>query len=145
MKRLKILLVEDDDYQAELISYSIEKIELIESVQRAHNGEEGLKALEELKQTGTLPDMIVLDLNMPKMGGIEMLTIVKKDEDLQFIPVVILSTSDTDKDKQAAYRNHANSFLMKPMGIDEYSNLFEDFARYWCQRNKFVVPKRPSR
>ena len=86
-----------------------------------------------------MPDLILLDLNMPGMGGKELLKLVKADEELRSIPVVILTTSDADKDILESYELQASGYIKKPVSIDEFAVVMRDLSEYW-----FVICKRVS-
>ena len=113
-----ILLVEDDAADAMLIRDVLLERAPEHSVTRA---EDGLAALQRLNDPGLpRPDLIVLDLNMPRMNGHELLEILKQDEALKAIPVVVLSTSQAPQDIVGAYRRHANAYIAKPVNLDQF-------------------------
>jgi two-component system response regulator len=84
-----------------------------------------------------LPDLILLDLRLPKVDGIDVLRRIKHDELLKAIPTVILSTSSAPADLRRAYQNGAGSFLVKPVGFDNFMKLMETFGFYWLEWNQF--------
>jgi two-component system, chemotaxis family, response regulator Rcp1 len=86
------------------------------------------------------PDAIILDLNIPKIDGLEVLRQVKSDPELQSIPVVVLTSSEDAADRQTAYRNYANSFLAKPVGGEAYSDMLVAIREYWANRNEPLKP-----
>jgi chemotaxis family two-component system response regulator Rcp1 len=101
----------------------------------------GAEALNFLKQEpphgdAPRPDIVVLDLNLPNRSGIEVLECIKTDPDLKIIPVVLLTSSDSRGDIEAAYRNHANAYLVKPMDIDECESLAEQLEAFWLHTAK---------
>ena len=114
-----ILLVEDDAADAMLIEEAL----LEQGVARTlHTAVDGVAALEHLRTPGVdRPDLIVLDLNMPRMNGRELLAVLKADERLKVIPVVVLTTSSAPQDIAEAYRSHANAFITKPVTLDEFA------------------------
>ena len=83
------------------------------------------------------PDIILLDLRLPKVDGLEVLKTIKADKDIGHIPVVILTTSQTEKDVTQAYDNHANSYLVKPVDYTQFSKLMETFGFYWLAWNQY--------
>jgi CheY-like chemotaxis protein len=118
-RRCDILLVEDDAADAMLIEEA-----LLEhgTARILHKAVDGIAALEHLRAPGTdRPDLIVLDLNMPRMNGRELLAVLKTDERLKVIPVVVLSTSSAPEDVAEAYRGHANAFITKPVTLDAFA------------------------
>lgn len=113
-----ILLVEDDAADALLIRDALLDRAPDHVITRV---EDGLAALRRLNDPGLpRPDLIVLDLNMPRMNGHELLDILKKDEALKVIPVVVLSTSQAPKDVLGAYKRHANAYIAKPVNLDHF-------------------------
>lgn len=78
-----------------------------------------------------LPDLILLDLNLPRMDGRELLQEIKSSARLRQIPVVILTTSNAPRDRQSAYDGHANSFVTKPVDLDDYAQMIQDLVHYW--------------
>jgi CheY-like chemotaxis protein len=111
---------------------------------------DGVELLDYLKRHGKyedpssapFPDLILLDLNMPKKDGREVLREVKADQCLQSIPVVILTTSTEENDIQLCYRSGANSFMTKPVGFDRWIEGMRTLASYWFEWN-LIPPKRP--
>ncbi len=103
------------------------------TLQRVTDGTEGLAYVraEVPFQDRQRPDLILLDLNLPKLDGHELLGQLKADEDLRAIPVVILTTSQAEIDKDRAYHNHANSYLTKPVDADAFQEMIQDLKLYW--------------
>ncbi len=131
-----VLLVEDDETHAELVMRCFEDLELA----RVHWVEDGREALDYLFQRGkhsdsVRPDLILLDLRLPKTGGHEVLQRIKGCDDLRCIPVVVLTTSSNKDDVMKAYLYHANSYIVKPIGFDEFYRTVKDVGIYWLKRN----------
>ncbi len=82
------------------------------------------------------PDVILLDLRLPKVDGLEVLRILKEDSNLRRIPVVILTTSNAERDIAQAYSRHANSYLVKPVDFEKFRQMMVDLGEYWMQWNK---------
>lgn len=119
MRPYHVLLVEDDHGDALLIEEVLEAGDPPPSLARAENG---VQALEYLRDAGRArPDLIVLDLNMPLMGGAQLLDEVKRDELLRRIPVVVLTTSASPEHVEAAYRSHAAAYVVKPGSLDTFN------------------------
>ena len=100
----------------------------------------GVKAIEYLLNLGEYadairPDLVLLDLNLPKVSGHEVLEQVKSDESLQSIPVVVLTTSANEHDISMAYRHKANSYLTKPADFQKFQSMIHDLKAYWTQWN----------
>ncbi|MFB7945486.1 response regulator [Kitasatospora phosalacinea] len=113
-----ILLVEDDPADALLIEEALLDRGEARSITQVSDG---LAALERLRDPSLAhPDLIVLDLNMPRMNGRELLGVLKSDDDLKIIPTVVLTTSGAPDDISAAYRNHSNAYITKPVNLDDF-------------------------
>ena len=121
-----VLLVEDNPGDARLVREalkgSIEPLDL--SI--ASDGQEALDMLNTLR-----PDIILLDLNLPKIDGRDVLKTIKSDPKLKRIPVVVLSTSESETDINDAYDAHANSYIAKPLDFTQFTNIVHDIQRYW--------------
>ena len=128
MKKLNILLIEDNLIEIMKMKRTLSLLKLEHTMQEAKNGEE---ALEILQDKSNFPDLILLDLNMPKMSGIEFLSILKKDEDIQHIPTVILTTSDNQKDLEECYKIGVSGYVLKPLKYDDYVHKIEAVLSYW--------------
>lgn len=132
-----ILLVEDDPAHAKLLIRQLMDDESGLSVDRVEDGE---SALQYVRREGAYrarprPDLILLDLRLPRMSGLDVLHALKADSDLQVIPVVMLTTSDSDCDVIEAYRLGANSYLVKPIDYDQYRRMVRDLSAYWSSWN----------
>ena len=106
---------------------------------RLHVASDGPEAIAFLKQQGEhnhspRPDIILLDLNLPKMDGREVLAVIKKDKDLATIPVLVLTTSESDADVSASYRLHANCYLRKPTHWDAFDSIVQGINDFWLTR-----------
>jgi len=139
-KPLVILLVEDNPDHTELVMRSLEGHRVANNIFHVADGEKALDYLfrrgefEDSKKSPS-PDIILLDLRLPKIDGLEVLKEIKSNEALRRIPVVILTTSEAEKDLAAAYDYHANSYLVKPVDFDKFSNLMDDLGFYWLAWN----------
>lgn len=128
-RALRILLVEDDDDHALLTMNVLQSQPAGHVVDRVADG---VRALEHLQnRSNPLPDLIVLDAKLPRMGGLELLRIIKADERLRLIPVVILTTSASEGDRLEAYHEHCNSYLVKPVTFDAFAALIQGLSTYW--------------
>ncbi|MEV4950012.1 response regulator [Streptomyces sp. NPDC053755] len=123
-----VLLVEDDVADAMLIEEALSERGARNLVQVT----DGVAALEHLRAPGTpRPDLIVLDLNMPRMNGRELLKVLKTDEDLQSIPVVVLTTSTAPDDVTGAYSSHANAYVTKPVNLAEFEQAVQSIDAFY--------------
>lgn len=144
-----ILLVEDRDDDILLIRRAFAAARLTVPLQVVRNGQE---AIEYLLGTGKysdrdeypLPDLILLDLKMPKMGGIEFLRWIKRQEKLKALRIIVLTSSQDISDVNAAYREGANSFLVKPLEFINYPAMMSTLAAFWLGDNQGPILERPS-
>ena len=127
-KSLKILLVEDNLIEIMKLKRTISLLDLDHILQEANNGEEALGILE---NTSNLPDIVLLDLNMPKISGIEFLKIIKQNDDLKHIPVIILTTSSNQKDLLECYKTGMSGYVLKPLKYEDYVKKMETVLAYW--------------
>ena len=125
---LKILLIEDDMIEVMKLNRAISSLNLHHDIIEANNGEEALKILE---QKDRLPDIILLDLNMPKINGIEFLKILKNDDHLKFLPTVILTTSNNKRDLLECFKTGIAGYVLKPLKYDDYVSKIEKLLAYW--------------
>ena len=113
---------------------------------RLHLAADGIEAMAFLKREGAhadapRPDLILLDLNLPKMDGREVLALIKKDNSLKIIPTIILTTSDAESDVIISYQLQANCYLRKPAHWDAFDNLVRSINAFWLTRAKLPQPK----
>lgn len=133
MNRINILLVEDNEQDALLISEALEEQGFLKELQHVVNGAEAMKFLrkEAPYDNSNLPDLILMDINMPIMDGHEALQKIKSLEDFKHIPVLILTTSSRKEDILKAYKEQSSSYLVKPDDIFELDQLAEAIKIYW--------------
>jgi two-component system response regulator len=140
-KLVSFLLVEDDDDHAELVIRSLQNHRIANTI---HHVKDGAEALDLLFQRGSYvdfprPDIILLDLKLPKVDGHEVLRAVKSDIHLRVIPVVVLTTSTAESDKSRAYAEYANSYLVKPLDFKCFQKLAEELNLYWGLWNQAPI------
>ena len=124
-----ILLVEDDKVDAMTVKRSLREIHVTNDVVVAGNGEDALQFLRQ--PNAELPCIILLDLNMPKMNGLELLQIIKKDHSLKKIPVVVLTTSKNDQDKFESFDLGVAGYMIKPVDYQQFVDVVRTINLYW--------------
>lgn len=138
-----VMLVEDNADHAELVIRTMENHQIPTRILHIADGESALDYLLRRNHysdpaNSPRPHIILLDLRLPRVDGLEVLRIIKEAEQLRNIPVVILTTSEAEKDLIHAYENYVNSYLVKPVGFEDFSNLMNDLGIYWLGWNKQV-------
>jgi CheY-like chemotaxis protein len=130
---VSFLLVEDDEDHAELVIRSLDNHRIGNKIHHVRDGAQALEYLflDPAKRSDPLPDIILLDLKLPKIDGHEVLKRIKSDPQLRVIPVVVLTTSDAESDRARAYEEHANSYLVKPLDFENFRKMTEDLNLYW--------------
>lgn len=137
---LNILLVEDNDDHAELVMRSLSRLD---GVDRIVHVSDGAQAIEYLFREGEysnriyepLPNLILLDLRLPKVDGLTVLKTIKESDKLSIIPTVVFTSSEAEKDINLAYKYHANSFVVKPLDAARFKTLMQEIENYWRQLN----------
>ncbi|MCG8733666.1 response regulator [Tenacibaculum finnmarkense] len=127
-KIMNVLLIEDTIIEIMKMKRTVSFLKLQHTITEAKDAEIALKILEE---KSNLPDLILLDLNMPKISGIEFLSIIKNDDTLKHIPTVILTTSDNQKDLEECYRIGVSGYILKPLKYEDYVAKIEVVLSYW--------------
>lgn len=135
MDSVEILLVEDNPGDIELTREALTSGKLKNKLNVVEDGEAALNYLFKRSpyESATIPDLILLDLNLPKVSGREVLTEIKADQQLSSIPVVILSSSEDSADIEKAYRLNANSFVTKPVRIDDFIRVAQAIEHFWIK------------
>ncbi len=140
-KLIKILLAEDNDDDIVMIQDAFARSRIINSFDVVKNGEEALKFLRKEGQYADRdrPGLILLDINMPKKNGFEVLEALKQDTRFDYIPVIMLTTSEREEDIVKSYKEGACSYITKPVNFNNFSKVIEQFALYWA-----LISKIPS-
>ena len=132
MQQIHILLVDDNEGDILLTREALEEARIINKISIAYDG---IQAIDLLKKSarvaGTMPDLILLDINLPKMNGTEVLSTIKSDPDLRRIPVIMLTTSSSEKDILASYDNYANCYITKPVDLDRFMDVVRTIEDFW--------------
>ena len=136
-KQRPLLLVEDDNVDALTVKRALEDIGVIDTLVHLSNGQEALDYLQ--SGVNPLPCLILLDLNMPRMNGIEFLEESRKDEAICRIPVVVLTTSDEDRDIEGTFAYSVAGYMVKPLEYDRFVEIVRTINDYWSL-NVLPVP-----
>lgn len=133
VRAIEILLVEDNPGDADLAREALEQSKI---KNKLYVAEDGIDAMAFLKKKGLYadaprPNLIILDLNLPRMDGREVLAEIKKDDNLKRIPVVILTTSKADEDILRSYNLHANCYITKPIAFDQFMKVVHSIEDFW--------------
>lgn len=142
VKAINILLVEDNPGDIELTKEAFAQGEITSTIEVVTDGEQAMAFLH--KEGGyasaTTPDIILLDLNLPKKDGREVLSEIKSDDQLKKIPTIILTTSQADEDVNNAYENHANCYIRKPVDMEQFIHVAHRIEEFWLS-----IVKLPNR
>jgi len=137
---VEILLVEDSDADAELIIRALRKSSLVNKVVRLRDGVEAIEFVFHegvfSKRGGGQPRLILLDLKMPRLGGIDVLRRLKGDERTKLIPVVVLTSSAEEQDVLDSYKLGVNSYLVKPVEFSAFTSVITQTGLYWAVMNR---------
>ena len=140
---VEILLVEDNPGDHRLTQEALHEGKVYNNL---HWAKDGVEAIDFLKRRGRFkdaprPDIILLDLNLPKKDGREVLSEIKQDDDLRYIPVVILTTSKAEEDVLKSYHLHANCYVTKPVDLEKFITVVQSIDRFWLTVVTLPTPK----
>jgi CheY-like chemotaxis protein len=140
MRTVHILLVEDNEGDVLLTQEAFENAKVSNKISVVRDGQEAINFLnkEGIYSNENEPDFLLLDINLPKINGIEVLQFIKEDINLRHIPVIMLSTSCADKDIMSSYEHHANCYITKPLNVENLFNVISQIQSFW-----FSVAKLP--
>jgi CheY-like chemotaxis protein len=138
----KLFLIEDNEGDILLISEALEDLHVPLQVSFAKDGQEAVSFFNSCINGGLdlLPDLVLLDINLPRKNGQEVLQFIKSSTDLKQVPVIMLSTSSSHQDILESYQNQANSFISKPVGAEGYQDIFQKIEDFW-----FSLAQLPSK
>lgn len=142
IKQIEILLVEDNEGDVGLVEEVFQEAKIRNKLYVAEDGEEAMLFLRKEEQFSDVPrpDIILLDLNLPKKDGREVLKEIKEDDNLKRIPVVVLTTSKAEEDILKSYNLHANSYITKPVDFNQFIRVIKSIENFWLD-----VVKLPSK
>ncbi len=130
-----ILLVEDNPMDLDLTLRAFARRRIVNPIQVARDGEEALAWLPRWGAGEPLPLVVLLDLKLPRIDGLEVLRLLRADPVSRDLPIVVLTSSAEDRDVQEAYRLHANSYIVKPMDFEKFMHVAAQIELYWCLLN----------
>lgn len=130
---LTILLAEDEPADAALVKSALKDTQIPSELHHVADGREAMDFLQRKSPFAKAPrpDVVLLDLNMPRMDGREVLRAIKEDPELRAIPVVVLTTSDVERDVESSYQSGAAGYAVKPIDVDKFFALIRDIELYW--------------
>jgi CheY-like chemotaxis protein len=143
MKPIHILLVEDNEGDILLTREALEDAKIITTLSVAKDGKEAIDFLSHQgKHTDApLPDLLLLDINLPKKNGHEVLKYIKEDENLKHIPVIMLTTSSSERDINSSYGNYANCYITKPVEVNDFITVVSTIENFWISIVKLPTKK----
>ncbi len=140
MKPIHILLIEDNEGDIVLTQEAFEESKLINKISVIRDGKEAIRFFDNLKDHAEKPDMVLLDINLPKVNGHEILKHIKSHEKHKSIPVIMLTTSSSETDILQSYENHVNCYVTKPIDIGEFIKAMSKIEDFWI--NIVSVPSK---
>lgn len=133
MKTIHILLVEDNEGDILLTTEALQEGKIFNKISVVRNGEQAMDFLKKRNEyaDAELPNLILLDINMPRQNGHEILKLIKADSNIKHIPIIMLTTSSSEKDIQTAYKNYANCYIIKPVDVNDFINAITKIEDFW--------------
>ena len=130
---IHILLVEDNEGDILLATEALRAGKIANEISVVKDGQDAIDFLQRTNgyESAIIPDLILLDINLPKIDGKEVLSVIKQDEKLRVIPVVVLTTSSAQEDILDAYYNHANCYITKPVDLDKFLDIVHKIENFW--------------
>ncbi len=140
MKSINILLIEDNEGDILLTTDAFEECKIVNQVTIIRDGKAAIDFFENLKSNGSKPDLVLLDINLPKMSGQEVLIYLKSNAKFKHIPVIMLTTSSSEKDIVTSYKNHVNCYITKPVDVNDFITAISKIEDFWL--NIVSIPKK---
>jgi CheY-like chemotaxis protein len=131
MKMINILLVEDNEGDVLLTMEAFEESKIVNKITAIKDGKEAINYFEALTNKGEIPHLVLLDINLPKVSGHEVLMYIKNNERFKSIPVIILTTSSSEKDILQSYKNHVNCYITKPIDVSDFMKAIMKIEDFW--------------
>lgn len=132
-KPVEILLIEDNMGDNKLTTNVFREAAVPNNIHRVTNGEDAMKYMNQEGEFKGVehPNIIILDLNIPKKDGREILKEIKEDSKLKYIPLIVLTTSESEQDIKNTYEHYANAYITKPLDLDDFSRVIKSIEKYW--------------
>jgi CheY-like chemotaxis protein len=140
MKAIHILLVEDNEGDILLTTEALEEFKIINELTVIKDGRAAIDFFKALVSADEIPDLVLLDVNLPKMSGQEVLMFIKNNDKFKQIPVIMLTTSSSEKDILASYKNHVNCYITKPIEVSDFIKAIGKIEDFWI--NIVSIPNR---
>jgi CheY-like chemotaxis protein len=140
MKTINILLIEDNEGDIFLTKEAFEESKLVNQITVIKDGKEAINFFEELDEPSKAPDLVLLDVNLPKVSGQEVLMYIKNNDKYKSIPVIMLTTSSAEKDILQSYKNHVNCYITKPIDVSDFIHAMTKIEDFWI--NIVSVPRK---
>ena len=138
MNSINILLVEDNEGDILLTTEAFEESRIANAMKVMRNGEDAINFFKGLSHKSQYPDLILLDVNLPKLNGHEVLVFLKNDDKFKSIPVIMLTTSSSEKDIALSYQNHVNCYITKPIEVTDFMSAISKIEDFWI--NIVTIP-----
>lgn len=135
IRDVKLLLAEDNEGDIFFITEALQERNIITNITVARDGQQAIELLEKRGECGGIMDfdIVILDINLPKKNGHEVLKYIKDHKELKHIPVIMLSTSSSEIDIRRSYQSHANCFIIKPSDAEKFINVIENIENFWIK------------
>ncbi len=131
MRGINILLIEDNEGDIVLTREAFEESKIVNKIMSIRDGYEAIRFFETLTKKSEVPHLVLLDINLPKVSGHEVLTYIKNSEKYKTIPVIMLTTSSSEKDIQKSYKNHVNCYITKPIDVSDFMKAISKIEDFW--------------
>lgn len=140
MKSIHILLIEDNEGDILLTTEAFQESRIVNTISVIKDGKDAITFFEPTAEPRNIPDLVLLDINLPKRSGHEVLMHIKTTERYKHIPVIMLTTSSSEKDILQSYNNYANCFITKPVEVADFMDAIDRIEDFWI--NIVTIPKR---
>ncbi|HEY4197777.1 MAG TPA: response regulator [Mucilaginibacter sp.] len=131
MKIIDILLIEDNEGDILLTMEAFEESKIINNIKVIKDGKQAINFFETLNSKDDIPNLVLLDINLPKISGHDVLMFIKNSERFKSIPVIMLTTSSSEKDILASYKNHVNCYITKPIDVSDFMKAILKIEDFW--------------